>query len=231
MEVEKSAEYYLSGAILLIDKPYGRTSFDVVRRVRSIIRKKYRLSNIKVGHAGTLDPLATGLLVLCTGKATRQIELLMGQDKVYTGRGKLGYTTPSYDRETEEEATDVPISGNCDRLMATARNFEGEIGQVPPVYSAVKINGKRAYQLARMGEEPRVKPRLVRIDAFQITSFAPPFFDFRVVCSKGTYIRSLIHDYGQALGCGAYLYDLRREMSGAFSVDMAWKFEELEDKL
>lgn len=231
MEVKKSAEYYLSGATLLIDKPYGKTSFDVVRQVRSIIKKKYNLRNIKVGHAGTLDPLATGLLVLCTGKATRQINLLMGQDKMYTGRGKLGFTTPSYDRETAEEPTGVHFRGDYDELMSAARLFLGEIEQIPPVYSALKIGGKRAYQLARMGEKAPLKPRKVRIEIFEITSFKPPFFDFRVVCSKGTYIRSLIHDLGQALGCGAYLYDLRREKSGEFSVDKAWKFEELEERL
>ncbi|MCX8149507.1 tRNA pseudouridine(55) synthase TruB [Thermaurantimonas aggregans] len=227
----KSADFYLNGAILLIDKPIGVTSFDVVRRIRGIIKKKYQLKGIKVGHAGTLDPLASGLLVICTGKATKNIDALINDSKVYTGQGKLGYTTPSYDRETLEIATNRPLPTDITELQTAASTFEGEILQTPPLYSAIKIDGLRAYELARSGQQKELKARPVQIFKFEISNFSPPFFDFMVHCSKGTYIRSLIHDFGQRLDCGAYLTELRRIQSGEFRIEDSIKLESLEEVL
>lgn len=227
----KSADYYQNGAILLLDKPYGLTSFEVVKRVRGIIKKKYGLKDIKVGHAGTLDPLATGLLIICTGKATKGIDVLINDAKTYTGQGKLGYTTPSFDCETEEECTHLKLPETIQALVQTARAFEGRIQQTPPLYSAVKVEGKRAYELARAGQQKELKPREIEIFKFVIQDFAPPFFSFMAHCSKGTYIRSLIHDFGQKIGCGAYLTSLRRISSGTYSVDDAMPFDLLEEVL
>lgn len=227
----KSADFYLNGTILLIDKPSGITSFEVVRRIRGIIKKKYHLKEIKVGHAGTLDPLASGLLVICTGKATKKIDRLINHSKIYTGKGKLGYITPSYDRETDEIATNSALPGNITELLTAASAFEGEILQTPPLYSAIKVDGQRAYELARSGQHKELKARPVQIYRFEISDYSPPFFDFTVHCSKGTYIRSLVHDFGQKLGCGAYLTELRRIQSGEFRIEDSMKFESLEEVL
>ncbi|MFN4298841.1 MAG: tRNA pseudouridine(55) synthase TruB [Thermaurantimonas sp.] len=227
----KSADYYLNGIILLIDKPFGITSFDVVRRIRGIIKKKYHLKEIKVGHTGTLDPLASGLLVICTGKATKKIDRLINDSKTYTGQGKLGYITPSYDRETQEIPTNLPLPTDIAELQTVASAFEGEILQTPPLFSAIKVDGLRAYELARAGKQKELKARPVQIYKFEITNYSPPFFYFKVHCSKGTYIRSLVHDFGQKLSCGAYLTELRRVQSGDFRVEDSIKFESLEEVL
>lgn len=201
------------GQVLLIDKPLEWTSFDVVRKLRGLAKTK------KVGHAGTLDPLATGLLIVCTGKFTKRINEYMAQEKEYTGTITLGAATPTYDLESEP----VPVA-DCGGLTpqrvgeVIAAQFVGEIMQVPPIHSAIKVNGKRVYELARKGREVKLEPRRVVIGAFEITGFQLPVLTFRVVCSTGTYIRSLANDLGAALGCGGYLSGLRRTRIGSFRV-------------
>jgi tRNA pseudouridine55 synthase len=217
----KTAEDYLSGQVLLIDKPLHLTSFDVVNKLRWGIRKAFNIKKIKVGHAGTLDPLATGLLVICTGKMTKQIDAFQGQEKEYTGTFVLGSTTPSYDLETEINAT-FPTDHITETLIfETAKQFIGDIEQFPPVFSAIKKEGKRLYQFARAGETVEIKPRMVNISEFEITNINGNHIEFRVVCSKGTYIRSLAHDFGKALNSGAHLSVLRRTKIGDFSVNDA----------
>ncbi len=218
-----------SGTCFLIDKPYEWTSFDVVNKIKWVIKKHHGLKKIKVGHAGTLDPLATGLLLVCTGKMTKKIEGIMAEDKVYTGVIKLGFTTPSYDRETEEMAPNTIDQITDSDIFNAMQQFEGEIQQTPPIYSAIKQNGKRLYEYARAGEEVKIKNKIVRVDQFSLKSYDPPFVSFKIVCSKGTYIRSLANDLGQILGCGAYLYELRREKSGEFDVDNAWQIQDVID--
>ena len=207
--------------VLLVHKPLTWTSFDVVKKI------KYALKFKKIGHAGTLDPLATGLLILCTGKMTKQIESYQAQEKEYTGTFVLGKTTPSFDLETEVDSeTDISNLSHEDIRHATSY-FIGEIDQVPPVFSAVKVNGKRAYKSARKGEEVMLKSRKVEIKAFEITRIALPEVDFRVVCSKGTYIRSLARDFGKQLNVGAYLSALCRTRIGEFTLDKAQTIEQL----
>ena len=212
---------FQEGEVLLIDKPMGWTSFDVVNSVRYFIRKVYNLKKIKVGHAGTLDPMATGLLILCTGKMTKQIDRFQGMDKVYVGQMHLGATTPSYDKETQpDKYFDI---GNLTRekLMEAASRFTGRIEQVPPLYSAIKIKGKRAYNFARKNEEVTLKPRQVTIYQFKILNYEPPLAEFYVKCSKGTYIRSLVRDFGESLQNGAYLTALKRTQIGDFALSDA----------
>jgi len=212
---------FAKGEVLLIDKDIDWTSFDVVKSIRGSLRKTYNIKRFKVGHAGTLDPLATGLLIVCTGKATKTIDSLQAQDKVYTGSIFLGGTTPSFDRETEIDKT-YPIDHITDELIhKTAQVFVGEIEQVPPVYSALKINGKRAYLYARNDEEVVMKSRKVMINYFKITKIELPEVYFEVKCSKGTYIRSLARDFGVEINSGAYLSSLRRTKIGEYSVDDA----------
>lgn len=206
---------YNEGKVLLIDKPLTWTSFDVVKKL------KYALKVKKIGHAGTLDPLATGLLILCTGKMTKSIEQYQAQEKEYTGEFTLGYTTPSYDLETVPEFQSDPSVLKIEDLHAVIPNFVGDIKQTPPIFSAVKKDGKRAYALARAGKEVKLDPRIINIREFEITDFKDNKVSFRVSCSKGTYIRSLAHDFGQKLGVGAYLSALRRTKIGNFSVDDA----------
>ncbi|MES2386964.1 MAG: tRNA pseudouridine(55) synthase TruB [Bacteroidota bacterium] len=206
-----------AGQILLIDKPLRWTSFDVVKKIRNTIRTK------KVGHAGTLDPLATGLLILCTGKFTKQIESLMGQAKVYTGEIKLGFTTPSFDAESDEEFAGETSHISPDMLEAAAVKFRGDIMQVPPLYSAIRIDGKRGYELARRGKDAEMVARPVTMYEFEITEVEMPFVRFRIKCSKGTYIRSIANDFGAELGCGGYLTALRRTHIGDYNVDDAWQ--------
>ncbi len=214
-----------SGKILLIDKPLDWTSFDVVNKIRWEIRKKYTLKKFKVGHAGTLDPKATGLLILCLGKETKNIETYQGQKKIYTGTIKLGVTTPSYDTETEEEGT-FPVKHITPELVQqTLSQFTGTISQYPPVFSALKKEGKRLYEYARSGKEIELTPREIHIDHFEITTIEMPFLRFRVTCSKGTYIRSLAHDFGKALQSGGYLTKLRREQIGDFNIEKAFSVE------
>lgn len=214
-------EDFLNGQILLIDKPLEWSSFQAVNALKWAIRKKFGLKKIKIGHAGTLDPLATGLLIICTGKFTKKIPELQGQVKEYTGTFTLGATTPSYDLETEVDQT-FPTEHITETVLKGATHqFLGEIAQVPPVFSALKKDGKRLYELAREGKEVDIQPRNITIMEFEITRIAMPEVDFRVVCSKGTYIRSLAHDFGSALGSGAYLSALRRTKIGDFNVNNA----------
>ncbi|WP_191858674.1 tRNA pseudouridine(55) synthase TruB [Hanstruepera ponticola] len=217
----KTADDFLSGQVLLIDKPLNWTSFQVVNKLRWEIRHALNIKKIKVGHAGTLDPLATGLLVICTGKMTKQINTFQGQEKEYTGTFVLGSTTPSYDLETEIDKT-FPTNHISEKLIHdTTQQFIGDIEQYPPVFSAIKKDGKRLYEFARAGEEVEIKPRTVTISEFEITNIDGNTIDFRVVCSKGTYIRSLAHDFGKALNSGAHLSVLRRTKIGDFSVKNA----------
>lgn len=212
---------FLNGQVLLIDKPLEWTSFDAVNKLRYAIKKRFKLKKIKVGHAGTLDPLATGLLIICTGKETKNIESYMGQEKEYTGTFTLGATTPSYDLETEIDAHFPTEHISLELLQHTAKTFEGTIAQVPPVFSALKKDGKKAYDLARAGEKVELKSREVHIAEFTITSFTDKEVHFKVRCSKGTYIRSLAYDFGRALNSGAHLSSLRRTAIGNYRVENA----------
>jgi len=213
------AEDFQAGQILLIDKPLEWTSFQAVNKIKWMLKKKLGLKKIKVGHAGTLDPLASGLLIICTGKFTKKISELQGQAKEYTGTFHLGATRPSYDMETEVDAT-FPIDHIDDNLIhqATAK-FIGEIDQKPPIFSALKKDGKRLYEHARKGETVEIPTRKVTVHEFEITSINLPSVAFRVICSKGTYIRSLAHDFGITLNSGSYLSSLRRTKIGDFDVE------------
>jgi tRNA pseudouridine55 synthase len=211
------------GQLLLIDKPHGWTSFDVVNKIRRLTKAK------KVGHAGTLDPLATGLLILCTGKLTKRISEYMSQEKEYRGTLTLGATTATYDLESEPENQKDAGSVTAEAIDAAASAFRGEIAQVPPVHSAIKVDGKRVYALARKGKEVKLDPRKVFIKEFEITHREGPVIGFRVVCSTGTYIRSLANDMGAALGCGAYLSSLSRTRIGEFTLDQAMDMKRAEE--
>lgn len=211
--------------MLLFDKPYGPTSFSIVNRVRGIIKRKLKVKNIKVGHAGTLDPLATGLLVICTGKATKTIVSIQDAEKEYTGTITVGATTPSYDLETEVNET-FPVEHITDEMIRkTATEMIGEHHQMPPIFSAKQVDGKRAYDLARAGKDVKLNTKLVTIKEFEITSILRSDdkieVDFRVACSKGTYIRSLAFDLGKALNSGGYLSSLRRTRIGKYHVEDA----------
>ena len=214
------------GQTLLFNKPKSWTSFDLVKKVRNTIRIK------KVGHAGTLDPLATGLMILCTGKHTKQIDTLTGMDKEYVVHFRLGATTASYDAEMPEENIKEVSHVTKGEIEAAMKTFEGEIAQIPPAYSAVHVDGKRAYELARKGKEVELKARQVTIFRFELLDCE----DLRKVkavvhCSKGTYIRSLVHDLGQILGVGAYILELERTKIGDFSLENAWDLEEFISKV
>lgn len=215
------------GACLLIDKPLGLTSFDVVHKVRGAIKKSLQLKDIKVGHAGTLDPLATGLLLICTGKYTKRIDELMGQDKSYTGTLRLGETTPSVDGESAVDATFETQHITADLLQSATLPFVGNISQRPPIFSAIKKDGKRAYESARAGEVIEMEARPVHISEFALTEVNMPDVQFRVVCSKGTYIRSLVRDFGQAVQSGAWMTALRRTKIGEYSIEAAWQLDDL----
>jgi tRNA pseudouridine55 synthase len=224
-------EDFQSGSLLLIDKPLGWTSFDVVNKVRGILRRRLGVKKLKVGHAGTLDPLATGLLVICTGRMTKEIQTLLDEDKGYTGTMTFGSTTPSYDLETEPEG-DYPVNHlSEDVLRAAAAGFCPSYLQTAPIFSAKKVDGKPAYKSARKGIEVVIAPREVHLNRFELTSIHLPSVDFDVVCSKGTYIRSLAHDMGKQLGSGAHLSALRRYRSGQFDVRNAFSMEEFEARL
>ena len=217
---------YLSGQVLLIDKPLHWTSFQVVNKLRWEIRQAFDIKKIKVGHAGTLDPLATGLLVICTGKMTKQIDTFQGQIKEYTGTLVLGSTTPSFDLETEINETFPTEHISEDLIHNTTKQFIGETQQFPPVFSALKKDGKRLYEFARAGEHVDIPSRTVNISEFEITKIDNLNIDFRVVCSKGTYIRSLANDFGKALNSGAHLSALRRTKIGDFNVASANSIED-----
>lgn len=216
-----------SGAILLVDKPYQWTSFDVVNKLRWNLKRKYGIKNFKVGHAGTLDPLATGLLVICTGKATKQIPDLVADDKIYTGTFLLGKTTPCFDLEKPFDKEDYSIDHITEEMMQdVAQSFLGKQEQFPPIFSAKQIDGKRAYDLARAGKEVVMKTNLIEIKAFKIDTSRFPEVDFYIHCSKGTYIRSIANDFGQKLHSGATLIALRRTHSGNFSIEDSKTVEE-----
>jgi tRNA pseudouridine55 synthase len=209
-----TVEELKEGGVLLIDKPYKWTSFYAISKVRKMI-------HAKIGHAGTLDPLATGLLICCTGKFTKKITEYQQLPKEYTGIIRLGATTPTYDLESEPQDHQPFNHLTPEEIVAATKQFTGAIQQVPPIHSAIKKDGKRAYELARKGEEIVMQPRNVTISEFAITKIDLPEVHFRVGCSTGTYIRSLAHDFGATLGCGGYLYALRRTKIGGFSVDDA----------
>ena len=225
MKIESWQEPYAEGKVLLIDKPLTWTSFDAVKKIRILTRIS------KIGHAGTLDPLATGLLIICTGKFTKKINEYMAREKEYTGSFTLGATTPTYDRESEP--TDFkPIDHlTPEQIHEATKQFTGEIFQLPPIHSAIKIEGKPAYIMARKGQDVKMEPRKVTISTFEITSINLPVVHFKVVCTTGTYIRSLAYDYGQALGCGAYLSSLCRTRIGEFRVEDAMSLVDFEKEL
>lgn len=214
-------EAFKEGQVLLIDKPLEWTSFQVVNKIRWEIRQRFGFKKIKVGHAGTLDPLATGLLILCTGKFTKKIETFQAQTKEYTGVITVGATTPSYDLESEIDATFPTDHITNEIIYNTAAGFVGDILQKPPIFSALKKDGKRLYELARSGETADIPARKIHIGVFEITRISMPEIEFRVVCSKGTYIRSLAYDFGKALESGAHLSELRRTKIGDFKVENA----------
>jgi len=206
------------GELILIDKELNWTSFDVVNKIRYAIKKKFDIKKIKVGHAGTLDPLATGLLIICCGKMTKSIDNFSAMNKTYSGKVTIGSTTPSYDLETKPNVH-YPIDHINEKLiLKTAKKFVGKIFQTPPMFSAIKKDGVRLYNLARQGKEIKIDKREVSIDSFEITSFNLPEISFNVTCSKGTYIRSLAHDFGKELNSGAHLSELRRIKIGDYSV-------------
>tara|TARA_A100000164_G_scaffold283785_1_gene256402 strand:- start:606 stop:1286 length:681 start_codon:yes stop_codon:yes gene_type:complete len=206
------------GELILIDKELNWTSFDVVNKIRYAIKKKFDIKKIKVGHAGTLDPLATGLLIICCGKMTKSINNFSAMNKTYSGKITIGSTTPSYDLETKPNVH-YPIDHIDEKLiLKTAKKFVGKIFQTPPMFSAVKKDGVRLYNLARQGKEIKIDKREISIDSFEITSFNLPEISFNVTCSKGTYIRSLAHDFGKELNSGAHLSELRRIKIGDYSV-------------
>ncbi|WP_457610475.1 tRNA pseudouridine(55) synthase TruB [Lutibacter sp.] len=215
----KTVEDFKNGQVLLIDKPLKWTSFQVVNKLRWHIRKQFNLKKIKVGHAGTLDPLATGLLIICTGKFTKKINEYQGQEKEYAGEITLGATTPSYDLETEINETFSTAHITEKLIHDTVKQFVGEIDQVPPIFSALKKDGKRMYEIAREGKTIEINSRKITIEEFEITKIDLPIISFRVVCSKGTYIRSLAYDFGKALNSGAHLSALRRTKIGNFKVE------------
>ncbi len=220
---------YQAGAMIMIDKPIGWTSFDVVNKIRYRLKNHLQVKKIKVGHAGTLDPLATGLLILCTGKATKQIETFQNQVKKYSGCIKLGATTPSYDAEFEEENIKDTAHLSQSQVLDACYSFKGEIDQLPPNFSALKINGKASYKWARKGIVKELKSRKITFYDIQIPKIELPYAYFCVECSKGTYIRSFAHDVGQKLDVGAYLTELRRLSIGEYTIENAWNLDKWVD--
>lgn len=209
---------FTKGEILYIDKPHGWTSFDAVKRLRSTLLRRLKIKKLKVGHAGTLDPLATGVMLVCTGKATKLIDTLQAHVKEYVATIALGATTPSFDLETEIDATYPTVHITRELVEETLKKFTGAIEQVPPAFSACKVDGQRAYKMARRGEEVVIRPKLLVIDEIELMEFSPESITVRVVCSKGTYIRALARDIGIALGSGGHLTALRRTRVGDVSV-------------
>jgi len=222
---------FKTGAVLLFDKPLDWTSFDVVNKVRIMLCKKLNIKELKVGHAGTLDPKATGLVILCTGKATKTIDFIQAEDKEYIATLKLGATTPCFDLEKEEDFT-YPVEHITRELLEEKlKEFIGEIDQVPPIYSAIKVDGKRAFDSARKGKELELKSRKIVITEIEIVRFELPELVLRINCGKGTYIRSLARDLGESLGSGAYLTGLIRTRSGENLLENAWSIENFEKSL
>lgn len=226
-----TSEDYLSGQMVLIDKPLGWSSFDVVKKIKHLISKKYNLKKLKVGHAGTLDPLATGLLIVCTGKFTKRISEIQGQEKTYTGTITLGGTTPSYDLETEVD-NDYKTSHITKELIhQTTKQFIGEIDQKPPIFSALKKGGERLYEKARRGEEIIIESRKIFVREFNIISIENLTVAFEIKCSKGTYIRSIANDFGAALNSGGYLSSLCRTAIGDYQLSKGIDIESFEKLL
>ena len=224
-------ETYLDGAVLLIDKPLEWTSFDVVNKIRQTLRYRLGIQKIKVGHAGTLDPLATGLVIICTGKATKQINAFQDLDKTYRAVIRTGSTTPSFDLETAVDHTYPWEHITPEMIQAALKEFTGEQEQLPPVYSAKSVAGKRAYEMARKGKHVELKPQRIMIRKLELQDFDPPDLSIQVECSKGTYIRSLARDLGSYLHSGAHLTGLRRTLIGAYSVENALSIEDFQEKL
>lgn len=229
--MEFNKESLIEGEILLINKPLKWTSFQVVNKIRWLIKSKFNIKKIKVGHAGTLDPLADGLLIICTGKMTKKIDQFQNLDKIYTGKFFLGATTPSYDLETEVNSV-KPINNISEKLISKAlKSFNGKITQTPPIFSAIKHKGKKLYEYARKGETVKIKEREVLIYEFIITKYQLPELSFLVKCSKGTYIRSLANDFGEKLECGAYLSKLTRTAIGNHLLENSISIEDFEKRL
>jgi tRNA pseudouridine55 synthase len=229
-QITKATDF-LSGALLLINKPAEWTSFDVVKKIRNLIKKKLQLKKIKVGHAGTLDPLATGLLIVCTGKFTKRIDEIQGQEKTYTGNLILGGATPSYDLETEVNQTFETSHITKESLEEAAKQFVGKINQIPPIFSALKKDGERLYKLARKNKEIKLESRKVTIHSFKIIDINMPIVSFKIACGKGTYIRSIANDFGRALNSGAHLSKLCRTEIGEYNLKDAFSLNEVEDKI
>jgi len=222
---------FQKGEVLLIDKPLEWTSFDVVNKVRNLIRKQLNLKKLKVGHAGTLDPLATGLLIVCTGKFTKMLDSYQADHKEYVTTLVLGATTPSFDRETEVDQT-FAIDHLTEGLVSkTLTGFLGEQEQIAPSFSAKRVDGKRAYQSARKGEEVTIKAHKIIIHEIELLEYNLPYIRLRIDCGKGTYIRSFARDFGLSLNCGAYLHELRRTKSGNFDVENAFNISEFENSI
>jgi tRNA pseudouridine55 synthase len=222
---------YLDGQILVFDKPYRWTSFDLVKKVRGVLERRYGLKKLKVGHAGTLDPLATGLMIIATGKATKRIDELQAGDKEYFTTIRLGATTPGFDLEKEIDAVFPFEHITSEMICAALKSMTGEVNQVPPVYSAKKIEGERAYHKARRGEYQELEPKRVQIAEIGFLGYSPPDVRLRIVCSRGTYIRAIARDLGAMLGSGAHLTELRRLRSGKFTLDNALIFEDFQKNL
>ena len=222
---------FLEGQVLLFNKPIGWSSFDVVKKARNIIKSAKNIRKIKVGHAGTLDPLADGLLIVCSGRFTKRIDEIQGQIKVYTGEITLGATTPSYDKETEIDEVFETSHITEELIHSTCKEFEGKIMQKPPIYSALKREGKRLYQHAREGTKVKIESREVEVESFKITSIQMPTITFEVICSKGTYIRSLAYDYGKSMNSGAHLSKLKREKIGNFSIEDAISIDSFKENI
>lgn len=227
----KTVEAFLAGQVLLIDKPKGWSSFDVVKKIKTLIRTKYNLKKIKVGHAGTLDPLATGLLIVCTGKFTKRIAEIQGQKKTYTGMITLGGTTPSYDLETEIDKHYETTHITEDLIHQTTKQFIGKIDQKPPIFSALKKGGERLYEKARRGEKIEISSRVVHVHEFNITLIENLDLGFEIKCSKGTYIRSIAHDFGIALNSGGHLSKLCRTAIGNYQLSTCLTIEDFEKQL
>ncbi len=222
---------FIEGEVLHIDKPLHWTSFRLVRVVRAKLCQKLKIKKLKVGHAGTLDPLATGVMIICTGKKTKEIERLQAQTKEYIAEIRLGATTPSFDLETEVEAEYPTGHITREKVEACLKQFTGEIEQIPPLFSAVKIEGRRAYEFARKNEEIELKPKILVIEDIELLFYNLPSITIRVVCGKGTYIRALARDIGESLLSGAYLLSLKRTRAGDVSVNDCLQVEELDEFL
>ncbi len=222
-----SLDEILNGKILLINKPKNWTSFDVVKKIKSTIKQKHNISKVKIGHAGTLDPLATGLLIICTGKFTKKIAEIQEQKKTYVGELILGKTTPSYDLETNFDAYFPTQHINDEMLFAASKSFIGKIDQIPPLYSALKVKGERLYQKARRGEKVKISSRKVEISSFILTDILLPKIQFKIVCSKGTYIRSIAYDFGKKVDSGAYLSSLKRIRIGEYMLSNSFEINDI----